>query len=1079
MAVTVRLLGAFTIETGETSVPAEAWTRRQAAALVKLLASTPGQELHREQVIDALWPDLSLDEAAPRLHKAAHFARKVLGEAGSIALRGDVIALYPDRALTVDAFEFDELARDALDKGTIEAAERALALYGGDLLPHDLYEPWTEALRERLRLRYLQLLRQAERWEDLLVADPTDEDAHLGLMRSNAEAGNRRAALLQFERMERVLERELGLEPSAAAIALREQLVAAEPGTAARLPSPVLAEPAAPVASPFVSVPVERAPGSSWPLIGRAAELERVAAGFSDSERGGVLVCGGAGVGKTRLAEECLRAARAAGLTTARVAGHPEAHDLTFAGFAHLLPPEVVSGSAGELDRAALFHRARVAITRGVPPGERLLLHVDDVDHLDELSRTLLTSLVMERTVFAILTLRSGGTALPAIEHLVKDGHLDRIELLELDTDAAETLLYRALGGPVLRDAQSRLIDASLGNPGILRQLVESARERGTLSRANGVWQLTGPLETTPTLEGLVSERLDGLTSDERRVLELLAVAGELGLQVLVELTSEAAVEGTEVRGILSVREDGRRTNVGLVHPLFGEVTRGRLSALGARRLRRELADAVEAHGARRIDDRFRIVAWRLDGGGEVSTPMLVSAARLALIAGRTDIAARLLERLDREERSPEILQLRAELHFRRGEPRQVEQLLESIDPTEVDDQRRAQIARRRAYALFYESTHTDASEAVLRRAMTEVTDPAIRQGLEATLAMMLATSGHVGRAVTLAETALPRATGATRLELLRVLSLSLSFAGRTDDAIELAQEGLALRDSLDADVLLPGRSMFYFSEIVARTENGQIDEARRISDHVRRTTDRPGVVGWLDTAHARLELLAGRPRSARRVVRARLNEARVEGRGATERWVLALHACGRLLEGDIGRAAEDLTRVAALEDGTRALLHVDIDRAHAFLAVTTGRADEARAKLLAAADEARARGASGIEVILLHDMLRFGLADEVLDRLAGEAQGTQGALNAARALHARGHLEGDPALIDTAAAAFSETGADLLAAEAAADAARLFEAQGRGPEATAAAGFSDELRRRSGVRLVSPALVGALTPEC
>ena len=79
MAARISLLGGFDVDVDGTVVPAREWNRRNSAGLVKLLALTPNRRLHREQVIDALWPDLLVDEAAPRLHKAAHYARRALG----------------------------------------------------------------------------------------------------------------------------------------------------------------------------------------------------------------------------------------------------------------------------------------------------------------------------------------------------------------------------------------------------------------------------------------------------------------------------------------------------------------------------------------------------------------------------------------------------------------------------------------------------------------------------------------------------------------------------------------------------------------------------------------------------------------------------------------------------------------------------------------------------------------------------------------------------------------------------------------------------------------------------------------
>ena len=79
-AVELVLLGGFAVRVDGVVVDPSHWRRRPAANLVKLLALAPDRRLHREQVVDALWPDAALSDAAPRLHKAAHFARRALGD---------------------------------------------------------------------------------------------------------------------------------------------------------------------------------------------------------------------------------------------------------------------------------------------------------------------------------------------------------------------------------------------------------------------------------------------------------------------------------------------------------------------------------------------------------------------------------------------------------------------------------------------------------------------------------------------------------------------------------------------------------------------------------------------------------------------------------------------------------------------------------------------------------------------------------------------------------------------------------------------------------------------------------------
>ena len=222
--VEVRLLGDFEVRVHGQAVTAAAWSRRHSAALVKLLALSPGRSLHRELVLDALWPELDIETAAPRLHKAAHYARRVLGDRDALVLSGEAVRLYPRVEVHVDAARFLQAAHSALEAEDVAAAKAALALHDGVLLPHDLYEPWAERHRLHLGRLYTELLHQAQDWHQALIDDPCDETAHLGLARRYANGGDRTAALRQLDELQEVVRRDLGAEPGPQAVALRRQL---------------------------------------------------------------------------------------------------------------------------------------------------------------------------------------------------------------------------------------------------------------------------------------------------------------------------------------------------------------------------------------------------------------------------------------------------------------------------------------------------------------------------------------------------------------------------------------------------------------------------------------------------------------------------------------------------------------------------------------------------------------------------------------------------------------------------------------------------------------------------------------
>src|SRR3954454_16828944 len=237
MGVEIDLLGGFGGRVGGGPIPADDWRRRHAAALVKRLALAPGRTLHREQVMDALWPDVDLETAAPRLHKAAHYARRVLGDAGAVVLAGDTVSLFPDADVVVDTEAFERRAERALaavdggdpgDGSGATAAAAAADLWTGDLLPADPYEVWLEAPRDRLRRLHREVLRRAGSWSELARTDPAEEQASLAVARRLAAHGDRRGALRQLERLERALRGELGVTPGAAVASLRAELLAAD-----------------------------------------------------------------------------------------------------------------------------------------------------------------------------------------------------------------------------------------------------------------------------------------------------------------------------------------------------------------------------------------------------------------------------------------------------------------------------------------------------------------------------------------------------------------------------------------------------------------------------------------------------------------------------------------------------------------------------------------------------------------------------------------------------------------------------------------------------------------------------------
>lgn len=304
----IQLLSGFAVSVGGVRLPQERWKSRRARSLVKLLALTPGQRLHRDQVIDTFWPDSELTSAVNNFHQSLYAARQVLEDhkAGRLILEEGFVCLMAGQGgvLRVDVEQFEAAAARANDLQDPKAYQDALALYTGDLLPDDLYEEWTIPRRSALRQVFLQLLLDlAKRHETLreypqgiaalqqvLSMDPGYEEAHVGLMRLYALSDQRQQALRQYQVLSDVLHRELGVEPGPNTTQLYEAIQSGHFS-----------------AAPQKSQPSHNLPVQLTAAIGREQEIEHFRQLILSRGNRLVTLVGGGGSGKTRLALEAAR----------------------------------------------------------------------------------------------------------------------------------------------------------------------------------------------------------------------------------------------------------------------------------------------------------------------------------------------------------------------------------------------------------------------------------------------------------------------------------------------------------------------------------------------------------------------------------------------------------------------------------------------------------------------------------------------------------------------------------------------------------------------------------------------------
>ena len=236
----IQTFGSFQVWLDGTELGPAAWGREKALHLFQFLVTMrqSGLYVHKEQIIDRLWPDVDLDDGDRDFKVALHTINKTLEperkprtEPHFIHRHGLTYGLNL-AGIWIDADEFERLiavgnqAKPHDEQTAIHCYRQALALYKGDYLPERRYEDWSSAERERLQVLALGMmttlanlmlaqspLESIRLTQRVLAIDPIWEDAYRIQMQAYVSQGNRPLAIRTYQQCVAALADELGLEP--------------------------------------------------------------------------------------------------------------------------------------------------------------------------------------------------------------------------------------------------------------------------------------------------------------------------------------------------------------------------------------------------------------------------------------------------------------------------------------------------------------------------------------------------------------------------------------------------------------------------------------------------------------------------------------------------------------------------------------------------------------------------------------------------------------------------------------------------------------------------------------------------
>lgn len=789
---------------------------------------------------------------------------------------------------------------------------------------------------------------------------------------------------------------------------------------------------------------IEWASGRTWRVVGIDDAVREVVQAASSDDVGGVVLTGPAGVGKTSLAAAVLAATAASGGPTERLVATPAGRSVPLGALGPLVALADSPHARSQLD-VEVGDAVRDRLV-GSAPGTRLVLVVDDAPLLDQASAEVLVGLVRAGTVFLVATARTGASLPPVVDGALVEGMLVSRSVAPLGRDDLGCAVATFLGGPVAPEAVATVLDLSSGVPLHARELVQTNVERGTLVDDEGCWRFVRPAVAPPSLVDLVGSRFLQLDEGGRRRFEALCLAQPLPVDAAAALVTLELLADLEDGGLVAVVVEGGVEVVRLGHPLFDDVVRTSLGPVRRRQAATLAAEALEVMAADAdagADVTLRAACLRLDHKLPLRPALAVAAARRALTLADPVLAERLVRVIDGEDFDRNLLLGNA--LSAQGRHADADAALRAAVRAAGDDEQRARAVSRRGNNLGAGAGDFEAAQEVLAAGLATLTDPGWRSFVEADLAYARSWVGGAGSTGSgLVDAPTSPKPAAVRANECLVGAVVAVMAGRLREAAALVEEGMPLTPAIQHDVPNAGE-LLQLSRVLALAFGGDRAAATGlVAAELERTLGASeGAPGTWLAVRAMQGLFAGD-----------LHAVVADATDAERRLALAdvaglrpfAQAIRAVAHAQLGDLAGSEAAAASVAPGWRDETKVQIllTQAVAWQEVLAGRTRAAAEQLGRAAELAFAADHVPMGALAAYDAVRLGHPRVVLDLLAGAVERWEGPLGRGLHDHAAALADGRPGALLALAARLPALGSTIGGAEAAMQAARLFEARGQ-----------------------------------
>ena len=711
------------------------------------------------------------------------------------------------------------------------------------------FADWLRATRQRLQsLRRERMAGEASSLEQegrlaeaiacaerLLALEPLQEHAHRRLMRLHYLRGDRAAALLAFDHCERALKDDVGTTPSTETLDLLAQI---ERSQALAAPTPRRVVPASVLRPPR--------------LVGRDAEWALLQAAWDRGDA--VVVVGEAGMGKTRLVDDLLRAHASVPGRALQASARPGDERVPYALLGRLLrsllatrtealadgvqtelarllpelPQRAVAGGNDDSARArfvgALESTLRDAVVAGLEAVALDDLHFADTASLEMTQH--LAGIPGLRWLAAFRGAEIGPAAQALVATLTTRLRAEPVVLQPLTSaQVAELLDSLGLVGVGALDAvdatalAGALHHRSGGNPLFLLETLKALLlQRGAGGAGAASVDVLARVAPGGSVLRLIERRIGLLSPDAVRLARCAAVAGQdfsatLAARVLDVNPLDLADAWTELESAQVLRDGA------FAHDLIFEAARASVPEPIARALHRRIAELMAAEGD---VAPARLAAHWLGAGEQLrAAPHLAESGRLALRAMRMregldylDQAQSIYGRTGDADAQCSLIDELITPAMMASSFDNVQRLVEQAATNATTDRQRSMTLRSLASLLEQRCEYDRAAE-VGRKALAAALaarDPACELGARALLAELLGEGCQAGEAQEMLRPVEAwvntHGSGPQRLVYAQAMASLLQESGKLEPALDQWQRAIDIARDLGDAHALPGLLM-------------------------------------------------------------------------------------------------------------------------------------------------------------------------------------------------------------------------------------------------------------------------------